>query len=275
MQTRRMNVKSAIEMELKFLPENLSKLRPAKTQLGRSSRSLESQRCIKANILRSKASVFSGNGVSRLVINAAQVGYSGDGSVPFPDDGATNTPHPSEDVDSNPSTPTSDNKKLNPLQRFVSTYNTCLRRNPVATKACTSFIGFTIGDRLAQTIIDGPFDPYRTLRLGLYGLLLDGPIGHFWYKLLDVKVYPNDPKSNKAVLTKTALDQLIWAPAMTCVFFAFLKLLEGHPDAILLTIQTKVVPTVLANYLLWPMAHYFNFKVSYIYSLNIESTCGR
>ena len=262
MKTHRMIAKPAIQMETKLLPEKLSKLRPAKAQLGRTIRSLGSQRCIIANNLRSNASNTAKHRASRLVINAAQAGYSGDGSVPFSKDSDITTPQTSEDVDSDPSTSTSDNKKLNPLQRFVSTYNTFLRRNPVATKACTSFIGFTIGDRLAQTIIDGPFDPYRTLRLGLYGLLLDGPIGHFWYKLLDAKVYPNDPKSNKAVLTKTALDQLIWAPAMTCVFFAFLKLLEGHPEAILLTIQTKVVPTVLANYLLWPMAHYFNFKVS-------------
>jgi hypothetical protein len=263
MLTHRMNVKPAFQKkETKILPEKLSKLRPVKAQLGRTSRSLESHRCITANNLPSKASISIKHRVSRLVINAAQAGYSGDGSVPFPKDSDITTPKTSEDVDSDPSTSTSDNKKLNPLQRFVSTYNTFLRRNPVATKACTSFIGFTIGDRLAQTIIESPFDPYRTLRLGLYGLLLDGPIGHFWYKLLDAKVYPNDPKSNKAVLTKTALDQLIWAPAMTCVFFAFLKLLEGHPEAILLTIQSKVVPTVLANYLLWPMAHYFNFKVS-------------
>lgn len=41
----------------------------------------------------------------------------------------------------------------------------------------------------------------------------------------------------KAVLVKTAADQLIWAPIMTCVFFAVLKTLEGHPELIMSTIE--------------------------------------
>ena len=67
--------------------------------------------------------------------------------------------------------------------------------------------------------------------------------GHAWYRLLDRVVCPEDPTSNKAVLLKTAADQLIWAPAMTLVFFAFLKTLEGHPELILSTIQEKFVRT--------------------------------
>lgn len=35
-----------------------------------------------------------------------------------------------------------------------------------------------------------------------------------------------------AVGIKTAADQLIWAPVMTVVFFAFLKLMEGQPDMV-------------------------------------------
>ena len=77
----------------------------------------------------------------------------------------------------------------------------------------------------------------RCLRLGSYGLTVDGPIGHAWYKLLDKYVYPNDPQCNAAVLLKTAADQIAWAPVMTCVYFAFLRTLEGHPELIMSTIQ--------------------------------------
>ena len=77
----------------------------------------------------------------------------------------------------------------------------------------------------------------RTLRLGTYGLTLDGPLGHLWYKVLDKYVEPDNPRGNKAVLLKTAADQIVWAPVMTCVFFAVLKSLEGHPELILPTIQ--------------------------------------
>ena len=48
---------------------------------------------------------------------------------------------------------------------------------------------------------------------------------------------PQDPRGTKAVLLKTAADQVIWAPVMTCVFFAVLKSLEGHPELIWPTIQ--------------------------------------
>ena len=86
----------------------------------------------------------------------------------------------------------------------------------------------------------GEYDPFRALRLSLYGLMVDGPVGHIWYKLLDKTVCPDAPQSNKAVLLKTAADQLVWAPVMTCVFFAVLKSLEGHPELIWPTVQVSL-----------------------------------
>lgn len=80
----------------------------------------------------------------------------------------------------------------------------------------------------------------RSLRLGSYGLTIDGPIGHAWYKFLDKHVYPDNPQCTAAVLIKTAADQIAWAPIMTCVYFAFLRTLEGHPELIVSTIQVHV-----------------------------------
>lgn len=135
--------------------------------------------------------------------------------------------------------------------------------NPVPTKAGTSLVGFLIGDLLAQALEGhGNFDPLRMARLGTYGLFLDGPIGHVWYRWLDATVDAafEDSKSIKAILIKTAADQLIWAPIMTVAFFAVMKALEGHPEAILPTIEQRVLPTLLINYALWPAAHIISFK---------------
>jgi hypothetical protein len=88
-------------------------------------------------------------------------------------------------------------------------------------------------------VLAAPAPACRCLRLSLYGLLLDGPIGHAWYRLLDSTVHPEAPISHRAVLLKTAADQLLWAPAMTVVFFAFIKALELHPELILPTIQVR------------------------------------
>ncbi|PSC71174.1 hypothetical protein C2E20_5468 [Micractinium conductrix] len=147
------------------------------------------------------------------------------------------------------------------LLAALRAYDRAVKANPVLTKALTSFVGFAIGDRIAQGVAGGgSYDVLRCGRLSLYGLLLDGPVGHAWYKLLDKHVYPEAPTSTKAVLIKMALDQLVWGPAMTLVFFAFLKTLEGHPELIVATIQAKFLPTMLANYVLWPLAHLVNFR---------------
>lgn len=50
---------------------------------------------------------------------------------------------------------------------------------------------------------------------------------------------------------QTALDQLVWGPAMTLVFFAFLKTLEGRPDLILATIHDKFWPTMVGGVVAW------------------------
>ena len=91
--------------------------------------------------------------------------------------------------------------------------------------------------KMSGTLPDQPDNACRSLRLGSYGLTIDGPIGHAWYKFLDKHVYPNDPQCTAAVLIKTAADQIAWAPIMTCVYFAFLRTLEGHPELIVSTIQ--------------------------------------
>jgi len=58
-------------------------------------------------------------------------------------------------------------------------------------------------------------DVMRCMRLGAYGLLVDGPVGSKWYDMLEQYVFPNESTSTKAVLTKTALDQLVYATIMT------------------------------------------------------------
>ncbi|KAK9832036.1 hypothetical protein WJX81_000378 [Elliptochloris bilobata] len=147
-----------------------------------------------------------------------------------------------------------------PLGRFWRFYNNALERHPVAVKSATSFVGFLLGDVLAQTIVGADFDVARTLRLVLFGMFMDGPVGHVWYTVLDRNVFPEDPRSNKAVVVKMLLDQLLWAPVFSCVFFTFIHLLQGHPENILPAIQSKLVPMMIANYAVWPIAHIINFK---------------
>ena len=71
-----------------------------------------------------------------------------------------------------------------PLARFWRFYNHSLERHPVAVKSATSFVGFLLGDVLAQTIVGADYDAARTLRLVLFGMFMDGPVGACPFLLL-------------------------------------------------------------------------------------------
>eukprot|EP00878_Enallax_costatus_P000094 GHUV01000127.1.p1 GENE.GHUV01000127.1~~GHUV01000127.1.p1 ORF type:complete len:283 (+),score=59.60 GHUV01000127.1:249-1097(+) len=141
-------------------------------------------------------------------------------------------------------------------------YSTALREHPLATKACTSMMGFILGDLIAQHFghPHAAVDIMRVVRLGAYGLMIDGPIGSMWYDVLEQYVFPKEPLSTKAVLSKTALDQVVYATIMTGIYFAVIRLLEGHPEAIMGTLHSKFLPTLAANYMIWPLAHVINFR---------------
>ncbi|DBA87095.1 TPA: hypothetical protein ACH3X2_005269 [Trebouxia sp. C0005] len=109
---------------------------------------------------------------------------------------------------------------------FWGAYSKALEEHPIRVKSATSFFGFLLGDAVAQLVVGNPYNYLRTARMVIFGILMDGPIGHLWYTFLDGKVYPEDPKSNKAVISKMLCDQLLWAPFFSCVFFAVIKTLE-------------------------------------------------
>ena len=187
-------------------------------------------------------------------VKAAQAGYPAES-------GGEREPKKEQPYDKKDSVTPLVSKPLAILQLLMKGYNSALQKHPVTTKALTSLFGFAIGDYIAQSFASsGSFDPFRFLRMSLYGVLIDGPIGHYFYQFLDTKIYPEDPKCTKAVLTKTSVDQLIWAPVMTVVFLTFLTTLEGRPEAALDVVHQKLVPILIANFSVWPIAHLINFR---------------
>ncbi|KAI8465312.1 MAG: hypothetical protein J3K34DRAFT_525476 [Monoraphidium minutum] len=146
-------------------------------------------------------------------------------------------------------------------------YGRALEERPLLTKALTSFVGFMLGDAIAQAAAHHgappglwQLDAARVLRLGLYGLCVDGPLGAAWYDWLEAHVAPEDPRGTRAVLTKTALDQVVYASFGTVLFFTVVTLLEGRPSAVPAVVAAKFLPTLAANYAIWPAAHLINFR---------------
>lgn len=166
----------------------------------------------------------------------------------------------SEEINHPATSDVADNVPLGAFQRFWKAYSKMLNERPVFVKSLTSLVGFAMGDTLAQVISGNSYNLFRTLRMTLFGILMDGPVGHLWYTTLDKNVFPEAPKSNKAVVSKMLLDQLAWAPVFSCVFFGFMCCLEGRPQYTIISIQKKLIPVLLANYAVWPIAHLINFK---------------
>ena len=140
-------------------------------------------------------------------------------------------------------------------------YNEVLDTNPLPTKAVTSLVGFTIGDLLAQNFLGekgSPLDVKRLLRLASFGLAVHGPIGHYFYGFLDEK-FPK--KDAQTVAIKVLIDQVLWAPIFTVIFFAWIELFQGGG---LKKIQQKInqdlVRGVTASWKVWPLVHVINFR---------------
>ena len=62
------------------------------------------------------------------------------------------------------------------------------------------------------------------------------------------------------MLAKMAIDQLIFTPAGTVVFYSAFKTMEGDAAGIPATLREKFIPTLLAGYALWPLVHIINFR---------------
>lgn len=140
-------------------------------------------------------------------------------------------------------------------------YNSALDSKPILTKAVTSLIGFALGDLLAQKFLGdgGDVDVKRLLRMASFGLLFHGPSGHYFYGALDRVIVG---KGVAQVVSKVAIDQVLWAPIFTSVFFAYLGVAEGKSkDAIITKIKNDTWIGVKTSWKFWPAAHTINFAL--------------
>jgi len=117
-----------------------------------------------------------------------------------------------------------------------------------------SLTGFLLGDLVAQAPsihAGGQWDAWRTAKMGSFGLLLHGPIGHYWYGFLDRTIMTKAPTSALAVASKTGIDQVLWAPIFTSGFFAYMKTADGKTSEIPAEIQGKLWDTMKVNWMTW------------------------
>ena len=133
-----------------------------------------------------------------------------------------------------------------------------LEARPLLVKSITSFFVLGTGDALTQSVLESKalalLDWRRSLRFAVLGLTLVGPSLHIWYGVLNSRL---PGSSARAVATRVALDQLIFAPLFLSGFLTVVAKVEHKP----FSLQNEM-PSVLAqNWLIWVPVQLVNFSL--------------
>lgn len=105
------------------------------------------------------------------------------------------------------------------------------------------------------------FDFERLTRFMSYGFFM-APVQFQWFGFLS-RVFPLTKKNPTVpALKRVAADQFIFAPIGLVCFFSFMTLAEGGGRrALTRKFQDVYLPTLKANFALWPAVQVLNFRV--------------
>lgn len=125
---------------------------------------------------------------------------------------------------------------------------------------------------------DRPFDLERQARFVCYGFLAS-TVQFSWYSFLEDAVKGRGSMSmsdsgHRSLIVRLLADQILYAPFSLLLFFAFMNVMEGNSTADLRKrLAKQFVPALKAQYLLWPVVQFVNFKfVPLMYQLPVVST---
>lgn len=144
----------------------------------------------------------------------------------------------------------------------IATYVTLVQKYPIRTKAVSTCILAFIGDLTAQKISqetpEFQYDTRRSVSIATWAFFFMGPVLHMWYGALDRLIV-----SGKLIpVRKMLVDQTLFAPFFNGMFLVGVGMLEGSKiQEVSERVQTKLWPSMKANWLLWPAAQMINFTI--------------
>jgi protein Mpv17 len=93
-----------------------------------------------------------------------------------------------------------------------------------------------------------------------YGFLMT-PLQFWWYGRLSKWFPVTSARGTIPALQRVAMDQLLFAPCSLAWFFTFMTVAEGGEKRHLVKkMQDIYLPTLRANYILWPAVQVINFR---------------
>ena len=128
----------------------------------------------------------------------------------------------------------------------------------------------------ASKMLPPPFDFERLTRFMAYGFGM-APIQFKWFQFLS-RAFPIVAGASAVgpTLKRVAMDQLIFAPLGIAWFFTVMTVTEGGGRrAVQIKLRDMFVPTLKANFTLWPAVQLINFRLMPVpYQLPFVSTVG-
>jgi protein Mpv17 len=112
-----------------------------------------------------------------------------------------------------------------------------------------------------SSLLPPPFDFERLTRFMAYGFAM-APLQFRWFKFLE-KTFPITKTSAVGpAMKRVAFDQLIFAPFGIATFFTVMTVAEGGGKrAVYQKLKDMYVPTLKANFLVWPAVQVINFRL--------------
>uniref|UniRef100_A0A3B1KE25 Peroxisomal membrane protein 2 n=2 Tax=Astyanax mexicanus TaxID=7994 RepID=A0A3B1KE25_ASTMX len=152
--------------------------------------------------------------------------------------------------------------------RLLQQYLILLKRYPIITKSVTSGILSALGNLLSQALESKKnrkegrpakeVDIHGPVRFAVYGLVVTGPISHYFYHLLEALFPAAEPY---CMLKRLLLERLVFAPAFLMLFFTVMNALEGKSTAELQDkVKSRYWPALKMNWKVWTPFQFVNIN---------------
>lgn len=151
-------------------------------------------------------------------------------------------------------------QRLGPATRALRAYAKCQRSSPYLTQFASSLVIYTVGDACAQSIGDEQYDLNRTARALIIGGLSSIP-SYKWFIFLGQHF--NYTSKALSLITKVAVNQMLFTPIFNTYFFAMQNILATAPSINVyqtwLHVQATVPQSVKSSCMFWPGITAFSF----------------
>mmetsp|Transcript_19852 Transcript_19852/g.41440 ORF Transcript_19852/g.41440 Transcript_19852/m.41440 type:complete len:183 (+) Transcript_19852:115-663(+) len=138
---------------------------------------------------------------------------------------------------------------LSQKNTILERYNRALDASPLLTKSLTSAVISGAGAALGSKLTTKRISWVSVFAFAMHGGLVNGPVGHYWFKWLDENV----KSPGKAMV----LDQLLIQPPLCALMFVLLDCfsaaIKEMPKSILRT-RTSVGGVIVNSWKFWPFA---------------------